>query len=84
MFSGGSKGKIGEKSVNITFLENTLNQILPSGGSRDCAYFLKPMKWRKTITHIQQQRQSTVTSWQWQPNIFEEKNICEAKANLIN
>ena len=31
------------------------------------------MKGGKTTTHIQHQRQSTVTSWQWQPNSFEEK-----------
>ena len=33
---------------------------------------------------ILQQRQCIVTSWQCQPNIFEEKNICEAKVNLMN
>ena len=34
--------------------------------------------------HILQQRQSKVASWQYQPNIFEEKNISEPKVNLMN
>ena len=40
------------------------------------------MKWGKTATHIQQRRQSTVTSWQWQLNIFEEKTFARQKPTL--
>ena len=41
------------------------------------------MKWGKTTTHVQQQRrQCTVTSWQWQPNIFEEKIFARQKLTL--
>ena len=40
------------------------------------------MKWGKTTTDIQQQRQSTVTSWQWKPNIFEEKTFARKKRPL--
>ena len=40
--------------------------ILPSEGLRDYSvFFAAIMKWGKTTTHIQQRRQSTVTSWQW-------------------
>ena len=40
------------------------------------------MEWGKTTTHILQRRQSVVPSWQYQPNIPEEKNICEQKGTL--
>ena len=40
------------------------------------------MKWGKTTTHTQQRLQSTVTSWQWQPNIFEEKTFARQKSTF--
>ena len=39
---------------------------------------------REVTMRILQRGQSIVTSWQCQPNIFDEKNICEAKFNVMN
>ena len=40
------------------------------------------MKWGKTTTHILQQHQFIVTSWQCQPNIFDNKTFARQKSNL--
>ena len=56
--------------------------ILLPDGNVTMSNFWRHYKWGKTATHIQRRPQSTVTSWQWQPTIFEQKTFATQNSTL--